>query len=270
MAARLILGEPPLAARLLVIVDQFEEIFTLCTSADLRSGLIDNLLGAVAEPGGPVVVVLAMRADFYGHCAGYRGLADLMARRQKLVGAMNPEELRWAIEKPARRCGGTVDPGLVELLLQDTLGRMDHQSRSERPGEDSTEDSTMSSAQPGHLPLLEFALSELWGRRVGGRLTTAAYREIDGLVGALERHADAILAQLGREDPANETICRRSFLELGPSRAGHRGHPEERRLPGPGHKSQGRAGRPDFDRCAPADGRQHEHRLLLSTLPMRR
>ena len=214
VAARLILGEPPRTARLLVVVDQFEEIFTLCTSDDLRTGLIDNLLGAVVEPGGPVVVVLAMRADFYGHCAGYRGLADLMARRQKLVGAMNSEELRWAIEKPAQRCGGTLDPGLVELLLQDALGRVDHRPESERAGEDSTEHSATASAQPGHLPLLEFALSELWRRRVGGRLTTAEYREIGGLVGALERHADAVLAQLARDDPANEMICRRIFLSL--------------------------------------------------------
>ena len=214
VAARLILGEPPLTARLLVVIDQFEEVFTLCPTADLRASLIDNLLGAAAEAGGPVVVVLAMRADFYGHCAEYRGLADLMARRQKLVGAMNPEELRWAIEKPAQRCGGTLDPGLVELLLQDALGRVHHGPGSERAGEGPSEHSATTSAQPGHLPLLEFALSKLWSRRVGGRLTTAAYLEIGGLVGALERHADAVLEQLAQDDPANELICRRVFLSL--------------------------------------------------------
>src|SRR5262249_24890964 len=68
--------------------------------------------------------------------------------------------------------------------------------------------------QPGHLPLLEFALSELWRRRVGGRLTTAAYREIGGLVAALERHADDVLAQLARADPANAMACRRVFFSL--------------------------------------------------------
>jgi hypothetical protein len=214
VAARLLLGEPPRAARLLLVVDQFEEIFTLCTSADLRTGLIGNLLGAVAELGGPVVVVLAMRADFYGHCAGYRGLADLMERRQKLVGAMNSEELRWAIEKPAQRCGGTLDSGVVELLLQDALGQVAHGLESERAGEDSTGRCVRALAQPGHLPLLEFALSELWRRRVGGRLTTAAYREIGGLVGALERHANEVLAKMIRDDPANERICRRIFLSL--------------------------------------------------------
>lgn len=145
--------------------------------------------------------MLAMRADFYSHCASYPALAELLVRRQALISPMTVEELRWAIEKPAHRCGGSLDAGLVDLLLKDALGST---GESHGSGPD----------HPGHLPLLEFALGELWKRRVGGRMAIAAYREIGGLVGALERHADAVLAEIVADDPAGEATCRRALLAL--------------------------------------------------------
>jgi hypothetical protein len=187
-AAKLALRDEPPSARLLVVADQFEEVFTLCKSEEERRALIDNLLEAAMIPDGPVVLVLAIRADFLGKCAGYRKLADEISGRQKLIGKMEEDELRWAIEKPARRAGGEIDPGLVELLLRDV------------------------GSDPGTLPLLEFALTQLWEQKTGRRMTVDDYEAIGRLNGALKQHADAILANLRKR--GQEDICRRIFLDL--------------------------------------------------------
>ena len=129
-----------------------------------------------------------MRADFLGKCAGYRRLADEISGRQKLIGKMEEDELRWAIEKPAVRAGGEIDPGLVELLLRDV-------------GND-----------PGTLPLLEFALTQLSAQKTGRRMRVDHYEAIGGLNGALKQHADAILVNLRKR--GQEDICRRIFLDL--------------------------------------------------------
>jgi len=187
-AAKLALRDDPPSARLLVVADQFEEVFTLCKSEEDRRALIDNLLEAAMIPDGPVVLVLAIRADFLGKCAGYRRLADEISGRQKLIGKMEEDELRWAIEKPAVRAGGEIDPGLVELLLRDV------------------------GSDPGTLPLLEFALTQLWAQKTGRRMTVADYEAIGGLKGALKQRADTILADLRKR--GQEDICRRIFLDL--------------------------------------------------------
>src|SRR5262249_57050960 len=100
-AARLALRDDPPSTRLLVVADQFEEVFTQCRSEEDRRKLIENLLEAAAVSDGPVVLVLCMRADFVGRCSDHRALADAISGRQKLVGKMEEHELRWAIEKPA-------------------------------------------------------------------------------------------------------------------------------------------------------------------------
>ena len=100
-----------------------------------------------------------MRADFYGKCGPYPALAAAMSGHHLLVGPMEKNELRTAIERPTALAGGEFEPGLVELLLQDVAGR------------------------PGSLPLLEFTLMELWRRRVGRRLTIASYKELGELQG---------------------------------------------------------------------------------------
>ena len=141
MAARLILGEPPNAARLIVLADQFEEIFTSCSDEALRRALIENLLHAATVVGGPTLVLLTMRADFLGKCAAYPDLAAAMSDGQELVGPMSKDELRLAIEHPAVLAGCTLEPGLTDLLLQDVQG------------------------QSGALPLLEYTLLELWRQR---------------------------------------------------------------------------------------------------------
>ena len=123
MAAGLTLGEPPRAERLVVLVDQFEEVFTLCRDDAERQAFIANLLHAATVVGGRAVVILTMRADFYPRCAGDADLAAALSDHQVLVGPMTEDELRRAIERPARLAGLDPEPGLVELLVDDTRGR---------------------------------------------------------------------------------------------------------------------------------------------------
>jgi energy-coupling factor transporter ATP-binding protein EcfA2 len=187
ITARLALRDASPEQRLVVLVDQFEEVFTLCHDEGLRRALIDNLLHASGVAGGQTVVLLTMRADFYGKCAAYPTLAAALADHQLLVGPMVEDELRRAIERPAQLAGCEFERGLVDALLRDVLD------------------------QPGGLPLLQHALLELWGQREGRRLTHAAYRAVGGVEGALERRAEMVYEQLSGPD---QEICRRVFLRL--------------------------------------------------------
>lgn len=187
VATRLALRGAPPERRLALLVDQFEEMFTLCRDETLRQALVDNLLYAAGVTEGQTVVLLTLRADFYSKCAVYPRLADALSDHQVLVGPMNADELRRAIERPAQLAGCEFEPGLVERLWRDV------------------ED------QPGGLPLLQHALLELWGRREGRRLTHAAYQAIGGVEGALERRAEVVY---GRFTGPEQMICRRVFLRL--------------------------------------------------------
>ncbi len=187
VAAGLVLGEPPRAERLVVLVDQFEEVFTLCNDEAERRDLIANLLHAATVAGGRTIVVLTMRADFYPRCASYANLAAALSDHQVLVGPMTEDELRRAIDRPARLAGLEPEPGLVELLVDDIRGRA------------------------GALPLLQFALQEVWRRRENYRLTIRTYREIGGIEGALQRKADAVYDSF---TPQQQKLCRRVFLRL--------------------------------------------------------
>ena len=109
-------------SHLLLVVDQFEELFALCRSEEQRAAFIDNLLTAAGEADGPVIVLIALRADFYAHCATYIQLRQALAQNQEYIGAMSDEELRRAIEGPARRGRWEFEPGLLELLLHDITG----------------------------------------------------------------------------------------------------------------------------------------------------
>ena len=134
-------------SRLLLVVDQFEELFALCHSQEERALFISSLLTAVSEADGPVILVITLRADFYAHCANYPELREALAKHQEYIGAMNDEELKRAIEEPARRGRWEFEPGLVDLLLHE-VGH-----------------------EPGALPLLSHALFETWQRRRGRLMT---------------------------------------------------------------------------------------------------
>jgi WD40 repeat protein/DNA-binding SARP family transcriptional activator len=172
--------------RPLLVVDQFEEVFTLCLDEFEREAFIENLL--TAAQAGAASVVVALRADFYSHCARYPALREAVAQHQEFVGPMNPAELRRAIEAPAARGDWTLERGLVELLLRDV-------------GE-----------EPGALPLLSHALLETWHRRRGHQLTVAGYAEAGGVDSAIARTADRVFAQ--RLTLVQQPIARRVFLRL--------------------------------------------------------
>ncbi|MFN8623278.1 MAG: TIR domain-containing protein [Chloroflexota bacterium] len=186
LASTLLLGERA-DARLVWVVDQAEELFTLCHDEAERRAVIDNLTYASSVPGGRTVVVLAMRADFYARAAAYPDLAAQISRSQHLVAPLTPDGIRDAIEEPARTVGLTFEEGLVGTILDDLEG------------------------QPGSLPLLQYALLELWKRRRGGMLTLEGYRESGGVEGAIAKRAEAIYAGF---TPDEQAIVRRALLRL--------------------------------------------------------
>jgi WD40 repeat protein/energy-coupling factor transporter ATP-binding protein EcfA2 len=186
LATALSMADRPTAARSVWIVDQFEEVFTLCRDAGARDAFIANLLHA-ASPEGRCFVVITMRADFYHRCAAHADLAGRISGHQLLVGPMDADGLRQAIEEPARLVGLEFEEGLVETMIDAVRG------------------------EPGALPLLEHALLELWTRRRGGMLTLEAYRESGGVQGALARRADLIYDGL---DATEQATARRVLLRL--------------------------------------------------------
>jgi len=187
LIARQSLPENVADMRLVVVVDQFEEVFTLCRNEELREALIRNLLYAAKVVQGQTLVILTMRADFYGKCAANAELAAAFSDHHVLVGPMTEEELRRAIERPTQLVGCELEAGLVDLLVQDVR------------------------RQPGALPLLQHALLELWNKREGRRLTVKTYQEIGKLEGALQRRADATLKAFSQDE---KEFCRRTFLRL--------------------------------------------------------
>jgi WD40 repeat protein/DNA-binding SARP family transcriptional activator len=173
----------------LLVVDQFEELFTLCREDFEREAFIDNLLEATSpEPGaGRVTAVVALRADFYAHLAQYPDLRDVAAHQQEYIGPMTAEELRRAIEEPARRAGWSFDAGLVDLILRDA------------------------GDEPGALPLLSHALLETWKRRAGRTLTLQGYAEAGGVRGAIAHTAESVYRSLSSDEQA---LARDIFLRL--------------------------------------------------------
>ena len=175
-------------SHLLLVVDQFEELFALCRSEDERASFVDNLLTAASEADGRVVVIITLRADFYAHCAGYAELREALAGQQEYIGAMSDAELRRAIEEPARRGRWEFEPGLVDVLLHD-VGH-----------------------EPGALPLLSHALLETWQRRRGRTMTHGGYVSSGGVRGAIAETAEAVFTdQFNHEQQA---IARRIFMRL--------------------------------------------------------
>ncbi|HEX5622003.1 MAG TPA: hypothetical protein VFX51_26490, partial [Solirubrobacteraceae bacterium] len=168
--------------RFVLAVDQFEEAFTACRDETERSKFFSELTGAT---GG--VVVIAMRADFYGRCSEYPELSHLIASNHVLVGPMQREELQRAVVCPAQRVGLAVEPELVEALVDDVENA------------------------PGALPLLSTALLELWRDREGRRLQLASYERTGGVRGAVARLAEEAFGHL---DPGQRELARTVLLQL--------------------------------------------------------
>ncbi|GAA3774645.1 helix-turn-helix domain-containing protein [Streptomyces phyllanthi] len=170
-----------------LVVDQFEEVFTLCRDQAERTQFIDRLLAARTDPGSRLRVVIAVRADFYGRCAEHRALADALSEASLLVGPMTRAELREAVIRPAQSAGLIVERDLTAHLVDEVDG------------------------EPGGLPLLSHALRETWLRRRGRALTMAAYEAAGGVRGAIAKTAEDVYATLSPEQAA---LARQLLLRL--------------------------------------------------------
>ncbi|MGC0334307.1 WD40 repeat protein/transcriptional regulator with XRE-family HTH domain [Streptomyces sp. SAI-170] len=170
----------------LVIVDQFEEVFTLCSDDRERAEFL-SLLFALVEAGRSTSLVLAVRADFYGHCTLYPALAAAAQAATLLVPPMTPEELREAVVRPAALAGLTVERSLTARVVDEVKD------------------------EPGGLPLLSHALLETWHRRHGRALSESAYEAAGGIRGAIARTAEELYGAL---TPQQAQVARLLLLRL--------------------------------------------------------
>ncbi len=177
----------PDGERLVLLIDQFEEAFVACRDQAEREAFFDALVEGAGDPDERLVVVLAIRGDFYARCAEHAELSTLVSANQLLVGPMRRDELRRAIELPARRAGLRVEPRLVSALVGDVA------------------------SEPGGLPLLSAALVELWQRRDGRSLRYGVYERSGGVSGAVARLAEDAYQRLS---PAERLRARPMLLRL--------------------------------------------------------
>jgi len=174
-------------SQLLLVIDQFEELFTLVADREAAARFLDGLTAAVTDQRSPLRVVVTLRADFYDRPLLHPVLSELMQSRTEVIVPLGADELARAIERPAARAGVRVEPELVAALVADMT------------------------EQPGALPLLQYTLSELFEGRVDGRLTLDAYRQLGGISGALAQRAEAVYDGL---DAARQTAARALFSRL--------------------------------------------------------
>ena len=173
-----------------LVIDQFEELFTQTATEDERQQFIDVLLAAISEPHGPLIGLLTLRADFYDRPLQYPELGRLIKSHQVIVFPMEMPGLRKVIEQPAQLPDVqlTFEEGLVGDLLFDVQG------------------------QVGALPLLQFTLDQLFQHREGRLLTLHAYQQIGGVKGALAQHAESTYQVLPTEK--HQQLARALFLRL--------------------------------------------------------
>ena len=196
-------GEPEGSAaeagqrRVVLVVDQFEQVFTLCADEGQRQGFITALHAAATAgqgsgqaPAG--LVVLGVRADFEARCADYPPLAGAVQDRY-LVTPMTGRQLRMAITEPAKKAGAAIDADLVEVLLAEA-----------RAGEPA-------GPGAGALPFLSLALDQAWQYRTSDTVTLADYERADGVEGAVASSAQRVYESLS---PAQQTVARQVFVRL--------------------------------------------------------
>ena len=192
------------AARAVIVVDQFEELFTLCTDDRERRVFIDWLwpLAQAGSKDGPLaLVVCGLRADFYTECANFPQLRRTLQADQTFVGPMSQAELREAIVSPADAVGLDIEAGLVELLLRDLGTTPDNGDRASASGE----------YDAGRLPLLAHALQATWQQRHGSMLTVDGYRTTGGIHHAVGTTAERTFSRL---DAPGQHNARTLFLRL--------------------------------------------------------
>ena len=175
--------------QVLIVIDQFEELFTLCQDELERNKFIDNLIYASRSNNKtPIHIVITLRADFYAHCGQYPELRQAITSNQIYIGPLSAEEIRQVIEGPARQGGWEFRPGLVDLILRDV------------------------SKEPGALPLLSHALLETWHRRNGRTMTLDGYAASGGVRGGIARTAESVFNL--QFAPLQQQIAKNIFLRL--------------------------------------------------------
>jgi WD40 repeat protein len=172
--------------RLLLVADQFEELYTLCRDTQQRQAFLDRLIEAIHNCH-HFTVVLTLRADFLGQALSYRPFADALQYADLKLAPMTNTELQAAVEKPAALLGVTLEKGLSKRIVSAV------------------------SAAPGNLPLLEFALTQLWEKQHNTQLTHRAYDEMGGVEAALASYADEIYHQLNDKE---QQRAQRIFIQL--------------------------------------------------------
>ena len=182
--ADLICGD---AGGMLLVIDQFEELFTL-SQRRAQERFLETLAAVVDPVASRVRAVMAMRADFYGICATFPWLARRITANQVLVGPMSLVDLKKVIEQPAVRAGLRLEEGLADAVLEDA------------------------GSEPAALPLVSHAMAETWRRRDGEALTLAGYREAGGVAGSISQTADSLYESVF--DDAEKHACRRLMLRL--------------------------------------------------------
>lgn len=173
-------------SQVLLLIDQFEELFAQVDSATANR-FIASIVSAVTDARGRLRIIATLRADFYDRPLQHRGLGELLREGTEVITPMTPKELERAITQPAQRRGVTFEASLLAALLGEATDR------------------------PGALPLLQHTLTELFESRRGDRITYAAYEQLGGISSALVKRADGLLSSLG--DDADE-VARQVFLRL--------------------------------------------------------
>ena len=173
--------------QLLLLIDQFEELFTLTEEERECTLFLANLLAALHEADSKLRVVVTLRADFYDRPLQIPELGTLLKYRTEVILPLTPIELEQAISRPAALAGVSLEPGLMAAITADVVDR------------------------PGTLPLLQYALTELFERRENGTMTYATYQAVGGVSGALGRRADEIYAGL---DEDGKKVAQQMFLRL--------------------------------------------------------
>jgi WD40 repeat protein/serine/threonine protein kinase len=173
--------------QLLLVIDQFEEVFTQLENEDERRHLLALLLAASQDASNRLRLITTLRADFYDRPLLYPEFGELMRQSTEVILPLKRDELEQAITRPAENVGLELEAGLVSEMLNDVA------------------------EQPGPLPLMQYALTELFERRSGRFLTIQAYRDIGGVSGALARRADDLLAEMSEND---QQLAQQVFLRL--------------------------------------------------------
>ena len=184
-ASRMVL--PASEGELLLVIDQFEETFTLVEDKAESKHFMDLIYTAVTDPHSQVRVIITLRADFYDRPLMHPNFSQLIQARTEVVVPLTPEELQRTIRTPAERVGAVLEKGLVPAIVVDVTD------------------------QPGALPLLQYALTELFERRAGRMLSTESYQSIGGVLGSLGRKAEEVYNDFDLE---GKQATRQLFLRL--------------------------------------------------------